>query len=180
MSKESDEFERVTQVILNNLREHLGYERVEGSKKYSGQRSKVKRQVDVTAYQIDGKKMLVECKLHKRPIDVEYLEAFYYKIHRDVGADGGLMVSSVGFTEGAEGIANAEKIGMAVLNPDATEREYLLEIAGQLWRGVSFTDIAPISDEFKSTSNSNFVDNLAIRDEWSFQSTPVEHKEDER
>ncbi len=178
MTKESDEFEHVTQLILNNLREHLGYERVEESKKYPGQRSKVKRQVDVTAYRTDGKKILVECKLHKRPIDVEYMEAFYYKIFRDVEADGGLMVSSVGFTEGATGVANAEMISMAVLNPDATEHEYLLEISGHLWRGVSFEDIVPITDEFKFTSVVNFVNILPISDEWSLQSIPVEGKED--
>lgn len=175
----------------------MGYERVEGSRKYPGKRSNVKRQVDVTAYRTDGKKILVECKLHKRPVDVEYMEAFYYKIHRDVGADGGLMVSSVGFTEGATGVADAEEIGMATLNPDATEHEYLLEIAGQLWRAISFTDVALVSEEFTATGVINFVEQVAVSEEFictgsisvvdyvvvseevSLESVPVEHKEDE-
>ena len=177
MTTESDDFERITRIILHNLREHLGYEQVEESRKYPGKRSGVKRQVDVTAYRTDGKKILVECKLHNRPINVTYMEAFYYKIHRDIGADGGLMVTSIGFTEGAEGIANAETIGMATLNPDATEQEYILKIAGVLWRGVSFEDIVPISDEFKATGMVSFVEQLTISDEYSLQSIPVENKE---
>jgi hypothetical protein len=98
----------------------------------------VKRQIDVTVYQVDGKKILVECKLHKRPIDIEYMEAFYYKIYHDIGADGGLMVSSVGFTEGAMGVADAEKIGAATLNPDATEYDFLLSIGNLIFGGVSW------------------------------------------
>lgn len=178
MTKESDKFEHVTQMILQNLREHLGYERVEGSQKYPGQRSKVERQVDVTVYQTGGKRILVECKLHKRPIDVTYIEAFYYKIHHDIRADGGLMVSPVGFTEGARGIADAEEIGMAVLNPDATEHDYLLEIAGQLWRGISFEEIVQANDEFKAVIEINLTDTLTASDEGTLQSSPIEHKEE--
>src|SRR6266568_138524 len=86
VTKKSDEFERITQVILNNLHQHLGYDRVEGSRNHIGQLSGIPRQIDATVYQTDGKMILVECKLHCRPVDIEYLEAFYYVIYRDVGA----------------------------------------------------------------------------------------------
>jgi len=180
MTKESDEFERVTRVILHNLRQHLGYEKIEGSKRYKGKSSGRKRQIDATVYRTDGKMIIVECKRHKRKVGIKSIGEFYYVINREVGAGGGLIVSSVGFDAGAQAVANAEKIGMVILNADATEQDYILEIADQLWRGISFIDIVPIADEFKFTSTANFVNNLTISDEWSFQCAPIERKEDQR
>jgi hypothetical protein len=54
----------------------------------------------------------------------------------DQGAAGGLMVTPVGYQEGAAKVANARKIGMATLNANATDREYVLRIANQLFVGV--------------------------------------------
>jgi hypothetical protein len=41
--------------------------------------------------------MVVDCKLHKRPITVKHVEAFAGMVD-DVGADMGLLVSSAGYT----------------------------------------------------------------------------------
>lgn len=180
MTIESDEFERITRLILKNLREHLGYETVEGSKRYRGKSSGRKRQIDISVYRTDGKMIIVECKRHTRKVDIKIMGEFYYVINREIGADGGLLVSSVGFDAGAQAVANAEKIGMATLNSDATEYDYILEIAGQLWRGISFTDIVPVSDEAIFTIGANFVNTTPITDEWSLENIPIEHKKDER
>jgi len=107
MTKESDEFERVTRVILHNLRQHLGYEKIEGSKRYKGKSSGRKRQIDATVYRTDGKMIIVECKRHKRKVGIKSIGEFYYVINREVGAGGGLIVSSVGFDAGAQAVANA-------------------------------------------------------------------------
>jgi hypothetical protein len=65
--------------------------------------------------------------------------AFYY-IVQDTGAARGLMVTSAGFQRGAIQVAHAERIGMATLNPDATRSDYVLEVADQLFRGLSVSD----------------------------------------
>src|SRR5437660_11882417 len=109
MTKVSDEFERVTRIILHNLRQQLGYEKVEGSKRYKGKSSGRKRQIDATAYRTDSKTIIVECKRHKRKVGIKAMGEFYYVIHREVGADGGLIVTSVGFDAGAQAVANAEQ-----------------------------------------------------------------------
>src|SRR6266851_4998810 len=98
MSAESDEFERIVRAIFQRLREQFGFEQVEGSQFYPARDSGVKRQVDVTAYALGKKRIIIECKLHKVPVDISYIDAFHTVIHVDVGADGGIMVSSSGFT----------------------------------------------------------------------------------
>jgi hypothetical protein len=166
LTKESDDYEHVTQVLQHNLRQHLEIDRVEGSRKHRGQRSGILRQIDITAYKTEGKNVLVECKRHNTPIDVEYMEAFYYIVYRDVGADSGLMVSPLGFTAGAEGVAKAEKIGMATLNAAATEDDYNLKIIREHLGGIN--------DHFWGVSNT-----CSASDEGScLQSTPVEHNEE--
>jgi hypothetical protein len=64
----------------------------------------------------------------------------------DTRAAGGLLVTPIGYQEGAAKVANASKIGMATLNPDATDREYALRIAERLFAGfvdtIHLTDVA--------------------------------------
>lgn len=149
MSKESDEYERVAQVILNNLRDRLGFERVVGTTKPVGKRSGKKIQIDCTAYGLDGSKTLIECRKHSRPIDVNQMRAFYYVVYRDIEADGGIIVSPVGFQEGAEAVAHAEKIDMFLLNADATEGTYTLQVGNQIFgsRSVPVTVSLTLASE---------------------------------
>jgi hypothetical protein len=135
MSAASDEFERIVRSIFQRLREHFGFERVEGSQYYPALDSGVKRQVDVTAYALDEKRIIIECKLHKEPVDIGYIDAFYTVIHVDVGAAGGIMVSSRGFTRGAVRSARAKKIDLAIVNEDATEHDFILQINGLVFGG---------------------------------------------
>ena len=137
MAANGKDFEQVTRVIFQRLCEQFGFERVEGSQRYPARDSGVKRQVDVTAYSIDGKQIIIECKLHKGPVDINYIDAFYTVIHTDVGADGGIMVSSRNFTAGALRSAQAKKIDLAILNEDATEHDFILRINDLVFGGVS-------------------------------------------
>ena len=138
MSAASDEFERIVRAIFQRLRERFGLDRVEGSRHYPARDSGVKRQVDVTAYALNETMIIIECKLRKRrPIDIGYIDAFHTVIHVDVGADGGIMVSTSGFTSGAVESARAKKIGLAMLNEDATEHDFILQINDLIIGGVS-------------------------------------------
>jgi predicted helicase len=73
----SENFEKVTRAIFQRLREQFGFEHVEGSQHYPARDSGVKRQVDITAYSMDGKITIIECKLHKDPVDIGCIDAFY-------------------------------------------------------------------------------------------------------
>lgn len=137
MTTNDKEFERVTRSIFQRLREQFGFKHVEGSQHYPARDSGVKRQVDVTAYSLEEKRIIIECKLHKRPVDINYIDAFHTVIHVDVGADGGIMVSNRGFTRGAVRSAQAKKIALATLNEDATEHDFILKIGKLVFGGVT-------------------------------------------
>lgn len=141
MSTESDEFEQTVQSILDNLRVALSYTRVEGSKKYTGRVSGRRRQIDATAFRTDGGIILVECKLYGGRVKAEVVQAFHYMITKELGAAGGLIVTGIGYQAAAEAIARAEQIGTAILNPEATEHDYVLSIAGRLFTGMSLLDV---------------------------------------
>jgi hypothetical protein len=135
MEKDWERYERVVRAILESLREHLGYSRVDPKGDLPG-RSGTDWEVDATAYQLDdGKIVLIECKRYpdRKVTQGEMGEQAYRII--ETGAAGGLFVTAVGYQEGAKLVANAAKIGMATLNLDATEREYDLDIAGRLFFG---------------------------------------------
>ena len=137
MSTASKEFERITQAIFQRLREQFGFERVEGSRHHPARDSGVKRQVDVTAYALDETSIIIECKLHARPIDIGFIDAFHTVIHVDIGANGGIMVSQSGFTSGAVQSARAKGIVLATLDEDATEHDFILRINDRVFGGVS-------------------------------------------
>jgi len=148
----SEQFEQIAKVIFQRLHEQFGFARVDGSQHYPAKDSGIKRQIDITVYHIDGSMIIIECKLHKVPIDIGYVDAFHTVIHTDVGADKGIMLSSQGFTRGAICSAQAKHIELATLklNESATEDEhqYILKIGDVIWNGVSFVNSLTVSDEF--------------------------------
>jgi|SRR5579871_236082 len=137
MTAASDQFEAVTRRIFHKLAEYFGLEHVEGSRQYSAQDSGVLRQIDITAYRIDGGMVLIECKRHNRPLTIDKVDAFHTVIYTDVGADGGILVSSKGFTDGAVKSAQAKRIALVTLNEDATEQEFILSIADVVLKGTT-------------------------------------------
>ncbi|EFH86780.1 restriction endonuclease [Ktedonobacter racemifer] len=141
MTALSQRFEGVTKAILHRLREQFGFVYIEGSKKYPAKDSGVMRQIDVTAYTTEKEQIIVECKLHKSPIDINYIDAFYTVIHIDIGADGGIIISSSGFTDGAIKSASAKRIKLATLNSGATEEQYMLQLDNLICISISETNV---------------------------------------
>lgn len=138
MSRESDHYEAVTRQILHNLREHLGLDSIRGKAKYAGHRSGTKWEIDGTCYRAaTGTFVLIECRKYTEDrVKQGEVGDLAYRI-ADVGADEGLIVTPIGFQEGARLVARAERIGLVRLNAEATESDYVLEIAGQLFSGFS-------------------------------------------
>jgi len=54
-------------------------------------------------------------------------------------------VTPIGYQKGAGIVARSEGIGLATPNPDATAREYVLEIAERLFRGLHISDNAHVA-----------------------------------
>jgi hypothetical protein len=128
-------YEKVTRQILDNLRLELGFASVEG-KGDKPATSETDWEADATCYRLDdGEMVLIECKHWSSRVDQATMGSFAFSII-DTGAAGGLMVTPVGYQEGAVKVANARKIGMATLNANATDRAYVLRIANQLFAGV--------------------------------------------
>ena len=62
--------------------------------------------------------ILVECRRHTTSkIDQEQVGGLVFRII-DTGAEGGLMVTPLGFQAGAELVAKARQVNLATLNPD--------------------------------------------------------------
>lgn len=140
MSSDSKRYEEATKAILDKLRDHLGLERVQGEVSYEG-KSGTRWNVDASCYrQEDGALVLVECrrKATRRVPQAEMAE-FAFRID-DIGASEGLMVTPIGYQRGARIVAQAQRIGLATLNLDATDQEYILESAERLFRGLFISD----------------------------------------
>ncbi|WP_407655644.1 restriction endonuclease [Amycolatopsis rhabdoformis] len=76
-----------------------------------GRLSQVARQIDVWAEgTVIGQRIsvAVECKLRRRPADVQIIDAFIGKL-LDIGADRGVIYSSSGFSDGANMRAYANR-----------------------------------------------------------------------
>jgi hypothetical protein len=136
MSKESDWYEQVTRTILHACREQLGYKEVRPKGRIPGE-SGTQWEIDATCYLLENDGMiLVECRRHTtKPIDQEQVGGLVFRII-DTGAKGGLLVTPLGYQEGATLVAKARKVTLATLNADATEREYVLKVAERLFARI--------------------------------------------
>lgn len=89
--------------------------------KVIGCRSGIERQVDVwLTGEVGGHevRVAVECRLHSRKVGIKDVEAFHGFIE-DIGADRGIIISPIGFTEGAR--KRAERIELTTLTLEEAE-----------------------------------------------------------
>jgi len=150
MGTDSSIYEKVTRKILDNLSKQLGFSRVEGKSKFPGT-SGTKWEIEASCYKPKTDAIvLVECRRKTTSkVKQEEMAGFAYRI-KDIGAISGIMVTPIGYQEGTKKVAQSEKIGMATLNPDATEKEYILTISNQLFRGLLIKDSVHLKDEIVS------------------------------
>lgn len=90
---------------------------VVSDQKVTGVRSGVTRQVDVwVTGDIAGHeiKLAIECKLYKAKVDIKTVDAFIGFLE-DVGADKGVLITTTGFTSGAQSRAKASGIDLEVM-----------------------------------------------------------------
>lgn len=116
MTKISENYEQFTQQVLSSLvGVTVHYQRV-----YTGRISQRDIKVDVSFnYTIAGADLLflVECKCYAHSVTVDEVEEFHSKID-DIGAHKGIMVTTVGFQEGAVKTARGRGIALALLTTE--------------------------------------------------------------
>lgn len=118
MTQTSDNYEQFTQQVISSL---VGAGvAVHHQRVYTGRISHRPIKIDVSFnYTVVGADLLflVECKCYGHSVPVDDVEEFHSKID-DIGAHKGIMVTTVGFQEGAVKTARGRRIGLALLTTE--------------------------------------------------------------
>jgi hypothetical protein len=140
MAKKWESYEQVAQYLLDRVRAHLGLERVEGKQTVPG--------ASGATWEIDAKGVkqgastgiiVIEVKRYTTSrIQQGVVAELAYKIS-DTGGEGGILVSPLGFQEGAKVVAESEGVIEVMLAPDSTRTDYFLAFLNRVFVGVSET-----------------------------------------
>jgi hypothetical protein len=137
-AKEWESYEQVAVYLLDRIAEEFGLERVEGKQGVYGGGT-------TTTWEIDGKGVkigdegfvVIECRRYmKSKQNQGQLGKLAFTI-RDTGATGGILVSPLGFQEGAKKVAAAEGIQEVLMSPTSTRTDYMLKFLNKVFVGMS-------------------------------------------
>lgn len=140
------DYEEVAACLLNQFSKYFNLTRVEGKQVVHGNRSNTNWTIDAKGVVEDGDAfVIVECRRHTTSKqDQEQLAGLAYRI-MDTGAEGGILVSPLGFQSGAEKVAKSERIVHVELHPDSTVEEFSMRFLNQLFVGMH--ERCSVSDE---------------------------------
>jgi Restriction endonuclease len=133
-----ESYEEVAVYLLDRIASELGLERVEGKQDVFGSRS-------LTNWEIDGKGVkvgnegfvIIECRRYTTSKqNQERVAGLAYRII-DTEASGGILVSPLGFQEGAKKIAAAEGIQEVLMDANSTRTDYMVRFLNRAFVGVS-------------------------------------------
>ena len=129
-------YEEVARYLLNQFAKHFNIGRVEGEQKIQG-KSGVCWRIDAKGILDNGESFVViECRCHTtRRIPQGYVGQVAYSI-KDTGAQGGIIVSPLGFQAGAKKIAEYSNIEQVTLDPESTTTEYIMKYLNRIAIGV--------------------------------------------
>lgn len=130
-------YEEVATYLLDSLAEHFCLSRVEGKQSVHGLRSGTDWTIDAKGISSGTEAfVIVECRRHTTSKeDQEQLGGLAYRII-DTGAQGGILVSPLGFQSGAQKVAQAEGIVHVELHPDSTPTEFTMRFLNQIFVGI--------------------------------------------
>lgn len=130
-------YEEVARHLLDRMCGQFGLDRVEGKQTVDGDSG--------TSWEIDAKGVkqggigfvVVECKRYPmRKVPQSVIAGLAWSI-RDVGADGGIVVTPIGLQEGARKVAEHAGIVEVRLDPGSTTEQYVLSFLQQTFLGLS-------------------------------------------
>lgn len=142
-----ESYEEVATFLLAKFASEFGLIQVEGKQKVHGYN------LTGTEWEIDAKGLrkgndgfiIVECRRYTSSRQSqEKLGGLAFRI-ADSGAKGGILVSPLGFQEGAKKVAAAANIMEVKLSSDSTPYEYFLEFLNKVMLGI--TDNVRVNDE---------------------------------
>lgn len=145
MEKQWVKYENVSRYLLGQFSEHFGVKFVEGKQTIEGLS---------TNWTIDAKGIcgngegiiIVECRRYtKSKINQEQLGGLAYRI-QDTKAKGGILVSPLGFQEGAAKVAKSNNILEVLLNENSTETDFYMKLLGKMFIGVGINDFGTVLD----------------------------------
>lgn len=131
-------YEEVAVHIMDKIATHLGLERVEAKQHVYGSRSG-------TRWEIDGKGVkagdegfvIIECRRYTTSRQKqEQVAALAYRIS-DTGASGAIVVSPLGFQEGAKKVAATENIQEFFMGPESTSTDYVVKFLRKVFIGAT-------------------------------------------
>jgi restriction endonuclease len=148
--KEWKTYEEVAVYLLNQIASELGLERVEGKQDVYGSRSLTKWEIDGKGVEADGEGfVIIECRRYTTSKqNQEKVAALAYRI-KDAGANRGILVSPLGFQEGANKVAAAEGIVEVLMDANSTHADYMLRFLNKVFVGAS--DVAAATEGMSVT-----------------------------
>jgi hypothetical protein len=132
-----ENYEEVARYLLDELATHFGVSKFEGKQKLSGE-SGTDWEIDAKGCQEEGTNIVVvECKRHTKSGISQTITAGLAWSIKDLGADGGILVSPLGLQKGAKKVAASSNITEVILNPTSTKVDYMLGFLNQIHIGFS-------------------------------------------
>jgi hypothetical protein len=172
MTDVSDAYERFVQQVMEAL---TGVE-VHHKRVYVGRVSRREIEVDISfETSIAGARLLclVECKCYRKSVSVNEVEEFHSKLD-DIGAHKGIMVTTIGFQDGAVKVAEGRGIVLALLTKNHLpgELRFVVSAAGsprpsmetneRFWQGNLRGPLGKYSGGFRFESGPQFLSVLFL------------------
>lgn len=131
-------YEQVAVHIMNQIASQLDLERVEGKQHVYGSRSGTDWEIDGKGVKVgDEGFVIVECLRYTTSRQKqEQVGALAYRII-DTGASGAIVVSPLGFQEGAKKVAAAENIYEFLMGPENTSTDYVVKFLNTVFIGAT-------------------------------------------
>jgi hypothetical protein len=141
-----ENYEEVAVYLLDQIASELGLERVEGKQDVYGSRTLTKWEIDGKGVRVGGEGfVIIECRRYTTSKqNQERVAGLAYRIV-DTGASGGILVSPLGFQEGAKKVAAAEDIQEVLMDANSTRTDYVLTFLNHIFAGVSLRGEATIT-----------------------------------
>lgn len=119
-------YEEVARHLLDRFAAEWQLDRFEQKQKIEGINTGTTWEIDAKGCRDqDGGFMIVECRKYKSKIKQEGIAAIAFRIG-DTGALGAIVVTPIGFQEGAKKVANATNVFEVILTPDSTPENFAI------------------------------------------------------
>lgn len=137
--KKWESYEQVAAYLLDTFAKDFGLGTVEGKQIVPGA-SGAKWEIDAKGCSEDDESfVIVECKRYTTSrISQETIAGLAFRI-ADTGASGGIIVTPLGFQEGARKVAAHSDIHTVRLDEDSTRTDYVLQFLNKVCIGLSDT-----------------------------------------